>query len=140
MSQENVELARASIDLFNQRDVSALAELSDEDFEFVSVLTAVESGGATFRGPQAWTSYFAAMDETWEDWQIEDRGIFDADDVGVAASFRIVGRGRRSGVPVEHAIGVAFRFRQGKLWRLRAYLDPRDALEAVGLARRTLRS
>jgi ketosteroid isomerase-like protein len=133
MSQENVELARTSIDLFNHRDLSALAELSQEDFEFVSVLTAVDAGGATYRGSQAWTSYFAAMDETWEEWRVEDSEVFDAGDDGVAAVFRIVGKGKHSGVPVEHAIGVAYRIRQGKLWRMRAYLDPREALKAVGL-------
>jgi ketosteroid isomerase-like protein len=134
MSRENVELARTSIDLFNHRDLSGLAEHSHSDFEFVSVLTAVDTGGATFRGPQAWTSYFAAMDEAWEDWRADDWEIFDAGDSGVATSFRIVGKGRNSGVPVEHAIGVAYRFRKGKLWRMRAYLDPRQALKAVGLA------
>ena len=66
MSQENVEIVATAIEVFNRRDVSALAELSDEDLEIVSVLTAANLGGATYRGSGAWTSYFAAMDETWE--------------------------------------------------------------------------
>ena len=52
---------------------------------------------------------------------------------GVATTFRIVGRGKHSGAPVEHAIGVAYKFRHGKLWRMRAYLEPGGALKAVGL-------
>ena len=77
MSRENVELAHTSIDLFNHRDLSGLAEHSHSDFEFVSVLTAVDTGGATFRGPQAWTSYFATMDEAWEDWRAGRPAIID---------------------------------------------------------------
>ena len=44
------------------------------------------------------------------------------------------GKGKASGVPVDQRIGVAYRFRNGKLWRMRSYLDPAEALEAVGLS------
>jgi ketosteroid isomerase-like protein len=134
MSQENVEIVARAIDAFNLRDLNALAEISHGDFEFVSVLTAVDTGGATFRGPQAWAGYFAAMDETWAEWRVEDWEVIDAGDDAVASVFRIVGKGNHSGAPVAHAIGVTYRFRQGKMWRMRAYLDPRDALQAAGLA------
>src|SRR4051794_16408020 len=77
MSQENVEIVKRVIDAFNRRDLSAFAEISHEDFEFVSFLTAVDTGAATFRGRQAWTGYFAAMDETWEEWRVESAEVFD---------------------------------------------------------------
>src|SRR4051794_20232788 len=99
MSQENVEIVRLAITAFNHRDLSALAELSGEEFEFVSVLTAVDAGGATYRGGQAWASYFAVMDETWEEWRVEDSEVFDAGDGGVATLLRIVGKGKHSGAP-----------------------------------------
>src|SRR4051812_10158865 len=133
MSRENVEIVNRAIDAFNRRDLSALAESSHEDFEFVSVLTAVDTDGATYRGREAWTGYFAAMDETWEEWRVEGTEVFDAGDDGVATMFRIVGKGKHSGAPVEHAIGVVYRFRHGKLWRMRSYLDPAVAFKAVGL-------
>ena len=31
-------------------------------------------------------------------------------------------------------IGLAYRIREGKLWRMRSYLDPAEALEAAGLS------
>ena len=77
MSQENVDLVRRLVEAFNRRDMRGLAELSHDDLEFVSVLTAVDAGGATYRGSETWTSYFAAMDETWEEWQAEDFRVFD---------------------------------------------------------------
>ena len=133
MSQENVELVRAAIDAFNRRDLRALAELSHPDLEFVSVLTGVDAGGATYRGSEAWASYFEVMDETWEEWQVGDFRLFDAGDDRVAGLARVVGKGKHSGVPVDRVVGFAYRIRDGRVWRMRAYPDPNDALEAVGL-------
>ena len=135
MSQENVEIVGTAIEVFNRRDVGALVELSEGDLEIVSALTAANLGGATYRGEtEAWTDYFAAMDETWEEWGIEDAELRDADDDRVACLCRLVGRGKVSGVPVERGVGIVFRIRDGKLWRIRSYLDPSEALEAVGLS------
>jgi uncharacterized protein len=134
MSRENVDVVRRAYEAFNHPDrVRALAELSDDDLEFVSVLTAVEAGGATYRGPEGWATYFARMDEIWDDWHAKDLEVFDAGDDRVAAVFRLAGTGKGSGAPVEHLIGLAYRIRNGKLWRMRSYVDPSDALEAVGL-------
>ena len=133
MSQENVEIVATAIEVFNRRDVSALAELSDENLEIVSVLTAANLGGATYQGLEAWTSYFAAMDETWERWQLEDFRLLDGND-RVVCLCRMVGKGKRSGAPVDRATGITFELQQGRLWRIRSYLDPREALEAVGLS------
>ena len=133
MSQENVEILQRAIDAFNRRDMRALAEASHEDLEFVSVLTAVDAGGASYHGSGAWTSYFAAMNETWEEWQVEDVQVFDAGEDRVACVYRLIGKGKHSGAPVEHEIGLVCRIREGKVWRLRSYLDPSEALEAVGL-------
>ena len=134
MSRENVEIVRRAGEAFNRRDVEALAAMSDDDLEFVSAFAAVETGGVAYRGPKAWQRYFARMDETWDGWRVEDLEVFDAGGDRVAAVFRVVGRGKASGVPVDQRIGIAYRFRNGKLWRMRAYLDPAEALEAVGLA------
>ena len=133
MSQENVEVVRRTLDAFNRQDIRALAELSDEDLEFVTVLAVVDAGGGTYRGPQLWADYFADRRGTWEEWGVEDLRVFDADGDRVAAVFRLVGKGKTSGVTVARAVGVAYTLRNGKLWRMRSYLDPAEALEAVGL-------
>jgi ketosteroid isomerase-like protein len=133
MSRENVEIVHMAGKAFNRQDVEALAAISDDDLEFLSALTAVDTGGVAYRGPGAWAAYFTRMDEIWDGWHLGDLEVFDAGDDRVAAVFRLVGRGKGSGVPVEHRIGLAYRMRQGKLWRMRSYLDPGEALEAVGL-------
>ena len=47
---------------------------------------------------------------------------------------RMEGRGKGSGVPIDMPLGQIFDFRDGKVCRIRSYLDPADALQAVGLA------
>jgi ketosteroid isomerase-like protein len=133
VSQENVEVVHRAVEAFNRHDHRALANLSHEDLEFLSVLTAVDAGAATYRGPEAWASYFADMDQTWEDWRVTDFEVVDAGDDRVASVIRLVGMGKHSGVPVDREVGQAYTIRQRKIWRLRGYLDPGEALKAVGL-------
>jgi ketosteroid isomerase-like protein len=133
MSQENVEIVRKAAEAFNLHDADALTALSHRDMEFVSVLTAVEAGGATYRGPDAWEEYFAVMEETWDEWSLEVFDIFDATDDRAVAVIRLVGTGRHSGARAGITAGLAYWFREGKIWRLHTYPDPAEALEAVGL-------
>jgi hypothetical protein len=39
----------------------------------------------------------------------------------------------RSGVPVDREVGLVYRLRGGKLWRVHSYLEAKDALAAAGL-------
>jgi ketosteroid isomerase-like protein len=133
MSHENVELVRRAIEAFNRRDLTALAEVAHDDFEFVSVLTAVDAEGGTYRGSAAWTTYFKDMDETWKEWRVEDPQVLDGGEDRVAGLVRVVGTGRHSDAQVELSMGLVYVVRDGKLWRMHSYADPAEALEAVGL-------
>jgi uncharacterized protein len=132
-SQQNLEIVRRAREAFNRRDLEALEEMSDPELEFVSALAAVDAGENTYRGRETWASYFARMDEAWDDWHVEDFRTVDAGEDRVVAIFRLAGRGKSSGASVERTIGLAYWLRDGKLWRMRSYLDPGEALEAVGL-------
>ena len=133
MSQENVELVRRAVEAFNRRDFAALADYSDEELEFVSVIAAVDGEAAEFRGREIWVNYFAVMDEMWDGWHVADLQVWDAGDDQVAAILRMRGTGKQSGAPIQQEVGIAYRIRAGKLWRMRSYSDPSEALEAVGL-------
>ena len=132
MSQENVEIIRRSFEAVNRSDAEALAALCTDDIEFVSMLSAVEE--ASYCGKEAWKSYFSDMAKTWGDWRAEDAKIFEVDDEHLVSVFRMVGRGKASGAPVEQRVGVTYVFRDGKISQMRSYLDPTEALEAVGLS------
>ena len=59
MSQENVERIRELGEAYIRGDLQTVAESCDDDFEFTSVLTAVEE--TSYRGKDAWASYRADM-------------------------------------------------------------------------------
>ena len=132
MSQENVELVRRLIEAYNRADFQTVAEGCDEGFEFTSVMTAVEE--TSYRGRDALETYWADMNETWEEWDVEVLQVLEGREDAVAAVTRLVGKGKSSGAPVDRTIGISYWVRNGKLWRMRSYLDPAEALEAVGLS------
>jgi ketosteroid isomerase-like protein len=131
MSQENVEVVRESFEAAKRKDAEAMAALCDPEVEFVSFPTVVEE--VTYHGKDGWQTYLSRMSETWEEWRLEDLEIFQADEEHLASTFRVVGRGRKSGARTELRVGVTYTFRDGKIWRMRSYLEPGDALKAVGL-------
>jgi ketosteroid isomerase-like protein len=132
MSRENVDIVRQSFEAANRNDAEAMAALCDPEVEFVSFLSAVEY--ATYRGKDGWQTYFRRMSETWEEWQFEDLEVYPADNEHLASVFRVIGTGKGSGARTALRVGVAYTFRDGRIWRMRSYLDPREALEAVGLS------
>ena len=46
---------------------------------------------------------------------------------------RVTARGKGCSVELNAETGSVFEFRDGKILRMRAYLDPKRALDAVGL-------
>jgi ketosteroid isomerase-like protein len=133
MSAANVEIVTRAVEAFNRHDLEALSDLSHDDLEFVSVLTAVDAGAATYRKHRTWTAYFADMDLSWEKWQVGDFRVYDGPEDRLAATFRLTGKAKRSGVPIAREVGITYRIRDGKLWRVRSYPDPQEALGAMRL-------
>ena len=131
MSHRSVEIVRTAIEAFNRADFPVVAELCDDDLQFVSVMTAVEE--MTYRGRNAWERYAADMRETWEHWHLEDVRLLDAGDETVTVLMRLVGSGKRSVVPVDREVGLVYRLRGGRLWRVRSYPSAAQALAATGL-------
>src|SRR5688572_21981379 len=109
MSQENVEIVRRSFEAVNRGDAEALAALCHEEVEFVSMLTAVEE--SSYRGKDAWETYFRDMGAIWEGWRATGIEILDAGDERLVSVFRMVGTGKLSGAPIEQPVGVTYTFR-----------------------------
>jgi ketosteroid isomerase-like protein len=71
---------------------------------------------------------------SWTNWHSEDDRYLDAGDDRVLWTYRIVGEGKGSGVPVAQAIAIVWTLRDGLIWRGEVFLDQEEALKAVGLA------
>jgi ketosteroid isomerase-like protein len=131
MSEANVEIAKRAIDAFNRLDVDDFAELTTPDSELFRAFGALEGG--SYRGRQGIEAWFRDLRDAWEETRIvadERRDLGES----VLLLGRLQGRGRGSGVRVDAPIGGVLDLRDGKIARLRSYLDHGEALRAAGLS------
>jgi ketosteroid isomerase-like protein len=136
MSQENVKVVRqqfeAILDAMNARDFDSLAEILPREVEFGSVL-AVAEGERAFTGIDGLRKWAEQVDAVWDDWRQEVVDFRAVSDNQAVAVTRATGRARASGVPLDTRTGNVLTWGHGKGWRIRAYRDPHEAFEAVGL-------
>ena len=130
MSHENVELVRRLVVAFNERDVDTFAQITTADFEWSTSVMAVE--GEVFHGREGIETYFTRMREAWDEFQALIDSWRDLGD-RVMISGRIEARGRGSGAPVFAPLDILYDFREGKISRMRSFLDHDEALRAAGL-------
>ena len=131
MSQANVELAKRVIDAFNRRDVDGIFECVSPDVEWFPAMSVTFGGG--LRGREGIESYVREVSDTWEEYRVVVQDLRDLADQRVLALSRIEGRGAGSGGLVDAQMGQVFDFRDGRIARVRTYLDHSNALEAAGL-------
>ena len=74
------------------------------------------------------------IDATFEDWHTEDEEYLDAGGDRLLLLYRIVGRGKGSGVPIDQRIAILWTVRGEQLALGVAYLEPEEAMRAAGLA------
>jgi ketosteroid isomerase-like protein len=134
MSQENVETFRRAIDAYNRRDADAFAKEFDPAVEW-RPLTQVMFGAEStvYRGHEGVRTFMREVDEAFADIQVELREIRDLGERIVAIG-HLRARGQASGAEAESAIAWVADFKRGKVIWMRDYLDPNEALDAVGLS------
>jgi ketosteroid isomerase-like protein len=132
VSQENIEAVHsmyaAFSDLARSGDcASYVAAYWDPDGEYQPV----EEMG-TIRGHDALVSWISRWLEAWDEFEDEIEELTDARGPVIAA-VRVNGRGRESGMEISQRLFHVIELRDGKVLRLREYLDRRQALEAAGI-------
>jgi ketosteroid isomerase-like protein len=133
MSQQNVEIVRRSLESWNSGDFDAWTAGAHPEIEFFSAITRQVEGDET-----AWHGA-AEMRQFWDEWHslwdlnIEVSEVRDLGDTVVALG-RMQTRGKASGVELESPVAYVFEFDEGLFRKVRAYLNLREALEAVGLS------
>ena len=129
MSQENVKVLRASFDVWNTGDMTALGELFDTDAVVRPPARWPESG--PFVGRDAAVRFFKQVRDAWEADLIEP--ISDFVDAGDRVAVRFAWRARGRGPAADMEMSAIARVRDGKMLSLDFCWDHADALEAVGL-------
>ena len=131
MSQENVEIVRASFEAWNGGNMDAVRESYDPD----AILRPPEGWPepGPYFGTEAVMRQFEQLRETWDTDASEP--ISDFIDVGDRVAVRLIWRtvgGRGPEANLE--LTAVFTVRKGKIILLEYFWDHAEALEAVGLS------
>jgi|SRR5271165_177600 len=132
MSQSSLELAKRVIDAFNRRDVDAIFECVNPDVEWFPAMSVTFGGG--LRGREGIESYVREVSDTWEEYRVVGQDFRDLGEDRVLVLSRVEARGAGSGGLVDTEMGQVFDSCDGRIARVRTYLDHGQALKAVGLA------
>jgi ketosteroid isomerase-like protein len=131
MSQENVEIVRRGYDAWNRGDLDEWLAAFAPEGELHTTGQFPDQG--VYRGRAGLERYWGEIHEAAEEPSVSVSDMrASGDKVFAAATGR--GRGKRSGVPVEQPIWFVSTIRDGLVVRVETYLDPSEALEAVGLS------
>ena len=137
MSQENVEIVRQGIDAFQDGlargypGVIFDSGIVAPDAEWIP---APNTPGLrpVYRGREGFVEFMGTWTEDFE-WSIDLERVIDAGDDRVVAMFHQHATGKGSGATVELHMALLYELENGRVIRMRNFLDPAEALEAAGL-------
>ena len=130
MSQENVEAFREVIEAINEHGANARLDLLDPEVEFREDPNFPDAG--VYRGRDEVVRNFRELTASFEYYRFEIEELRDAGGDKATAVLRERARGKASGLEVDRRSGWVATFRDGKVLRFEIFLDPDEALEAVG--------
>jgi ketosteroid isomerase-like protein len=127
-----LEVIAAYVDAFNRRDLEQLRELSTEDSEYHSMLVSGEGVGL-YRGHDGIARYVADVDEAFDEWHTEDSSFVESETGRVLHLYRIVGKGRGSGVPIDLPMAIVWTVEDGKMKVAKVFRDRSEAMREAGV-------
>src|SRR6476620_4170556 len=131
MSHENVETVRRSWERLMKGDATALA-VFDSDVVFEDDFLP-DHVGETYRGVEGVQRAWFVWAEPWAEFETDIEWVRGAGTDVVVSCHRARMRGKGSGVQGERRYAYLWRFRDGQVIYCKAFGEPSEALEAVGL-------
>jgi ketosteroid isomerase-like protein len=128
VSQENVETVRRAIAAINARDIDAYLACCTENVELL-----LPMAGAQYLGADGIKRFFTDIEDVGPDFWIEVQRVQAIDDSTALALLRTGSTGRASGIVTATDSANVYDFIDGKMSRIRIFLDRHEALKAVGL-------
>jgi ketosteroid isomerase-like protein len=135
MSHEQVDAVRRNLDAWHSGDINTWLATAHPEAEWVSeIARRVEGSDLVYRGHDGLRRY-------WDDWHSVWDVTVQLDEVRdfgetVVAIGRVRALGEGSGIDLDGPIALSYEFEDGLVRRARAYLDPQQALDAVGHSKR----
>jgi ketosteroid isomerase-like protein len=130
MSQENVEIVQRAMAAYMVDDEATVRTLFAPDT--VISMRPDQPDVREHHGYDGMLQASAEWLESWDEQTFEAARVWDAEDF-VFVVTRESGRGRSSGVPMEHESTFVCTLSQGRIVRVQIFGSEREAVEAVGL-------
>ena len=133
MSQENLEVVRHAIAALNDHDVESYLAYCAADVQMETPVTPIEG---VYEGADGVRRYFADVLDAGPDFRVTIERLEPVGAERVLGFLRLNMSGRASGITLGGDIPSTniWDFTDGKIKRVRIFLDRREALEAVGLS------
>jgi ketosteroid isomerase-like protein len=126
----NEQVLAEGYDAFNRRDTARLRELMVADFQWHEA--AEVPGRKVCRSADEFAAYMEGFERLWDEFSFELLELAPGARDTLLATVRGRGRGRASPDAFELTIHHVWRFREGRVARMDAFLDPMDAADAAG--------
>jgi ketosteroid isomerase-like protein len=131
MSEENVEIVKRAIAAVNERDVDGYLSCCTND---VQLSTPVAAVAGVYEGSDGIRRFFADLSDTSPDFKITIERLEAIGTDRVLAFMLVTGTGRASGIPQDARTGNVYDLADGKIKRIRIFVDREQALAAAGLS------
>ena len=136
MPQESVETVRRAIAAINARDIDAYLACCTENVELLQPMV-----GAEYLGAVGIRRFFTDIEDIGPDFRIEVQRVQATGDSNALAFLRVRATGRASGIVTAAESANVYDFIDGKISRVRIFLDRQEALRPWGWrSRRTGRA
>jgi ketosteroid isomerase-like protein len=123
-----VETVRRAIAAVNARDIDAYLACCTENVELL-----LPMAGAQYLGADGIKRFFADIEDIGPDLWIDVQRVQAIDDSTALALLRTGSTGRASGIVTATDSANVYDFIDGKMSRIRIFLDRHEALKAAGL-------
>jgi ketosteroid isomerase-like protein len=130
MSQENVEIVMRASEVLQRRDWHGETQLFDPNVELHGTIGGLEEGKILRGLSEIGRAYEIENDEVWEEHRIEPQEFIDAGDRVVVLQREY--QRSKSGAELVIDTATVLDLRDGRIVRIQGYMNPAEALEAVG--------
>ena len=130
MTGSNLEVVRRGYEALASGGFEAWLPLFDRDFEMTTP-AALASEPGTYRGPEGVRRWFDEFYEAMDEVRLEPQEFHEVGE-WVVVPFKIVARGRATGLEVEQSAVQVWELRDGKAVGLRLFGEIDEAFAAVG--------
>jgi ketosteroid isomerase-like protein len=123
-------MVRRAITAINARDIDVYLACCTENVELLLPMV-----GAQYLGADGIRRFFTDIEDIGPDFRIEVQGVQALGDSNALAFLQVGSTGRASGIVTGAESANVYEFIDGKISRIRIFLDRDEALKAVGLAK-----